>query len=147
MRKSLNMFSPPQPKDARLPHNATPVDAAHCPCILIVEDEPIIAIDLRIIFQDDGYDVLGPATSVDMALRLLNNARPDLAVLDVNLRGQSVVPVAERLRSLQIPFFLSSSYEAAQLQTVTVLANVENVRKPFEERRLLAAARRVLGST
>ncbi|KIX18559.1 hypothetical protein SY26_06750 [Paracoccus sp. 228] len=115
--------------------------------MLIVEDEPIIAIDLRIIFQDDGYDVLGPATSVDMALRLLNNARPDLAVLDVNLRGQSVAPVAERLRSLQIPFFLSSSYEAAQLQTVTVLANVENVRKPFEERRLLAAARRALGST
>lgn len=130
-----------------MPDNATADDAGPCPCILIVEDEPILAIDLRYIFQDHGYDVLGPATSVDMALRLLNSARPDVAVLDVNFRGQTVAPVAERLRSLQIPFFLSSAYEAAQLQAIEVLADVENVRKPFEESRLLAAARRALGSS
>ncbi|TJZ89949.1 response regulator [Paracoccus gahaiensis] len=141
------MFSPLQQQDVRLPHKTALVDAGHCPCILIVEDEPIIAIDLRIIFHEHGYDVLGPATSVDMALRLLNRARPDVAVLDANLRGQTIAPVAERLQSLQIPFFLSSAYEAAQLQTVKVLANVENVQKPIEESRLLAAARRALGST
>lgn len=123
-----------------------PDDAKHLPCILIVEDEPILAIDLRLIFQDNGYAVLGPANSIDMALRLLDSARPDVAVLDVNLHGHPVTPVAERLRSLQIPFFLSSAYEAAQLQAMDALATVENVRKPFEERRLLATARRALGS-
>ncbi|MBM3604164.1 MAG: response regulator [Alphaproteobacteria bacterium] len=140
------MSSPLQPQDARLPDKAPADGTGPCPCILIVEDEPILAIDLRYIFQDNGYAVLGPATSVDMALRLLNSARPDVAVLDVNLRGQTVTPVAERLRNLQIPFFLSSAYEAEQLQAIDLLANRENVRKPFNEEQLLAAARRALGA-
>ncbi|MGZ3218308.1 response regulator [Paracoccus sp. T5] len=124
-----------------LPDEATP-DAATC--ILIVEDEPIVAIDLQCVFEDHGYIVLGPARSVSMAFRLLNSRRPDLALLDANLRGQPVTPVAERLLSHGIPYFLSSAYETSQLQVDEVLANVENVRKPAQSSSLLAAARRAL---
>ncbi|WP_410218889.1 response regulator [Paracoccus sp. (in: a-proteobacteria)] len=128
-------------KGDTLPHGS-----GRCLCILIVEDEPIIAMDLQFIFEDRGYAVLGPAGSVDMALRLLDQASPDVAVLDANLCGHSVAPVAERLRSLGIPFVVSSAYNAAQLQIHEVLANVENVHKPFQQNRLLAAVTRALGS-
>nr|WP_111299566.1 response regulator [Paracoccus saliphilus] len=131
----------PQSQDASLSDETNP-DAA--PCILIVEDEPVIAVDLQCVFEDHGYTVLGPAASVSTALQLLNRERPDLAVLDANLRGQPVTPVAECLRSLGIPFFLSSAYEASQLTSHEVLAKVENVRKPAGRSSLLAAARRAL---
>lgn len=126
--------------------DAIPQDASRRFRILIVEDEPLIAMDLQFIFEDCGYGVLGPVGSVDMALHLLDDTQPDVAVLDANLCGHSVAPVAERLRSLGVPFVLSSAYDAAQLQCYEVLANVENVRKPFQQSRLLAAVERALGS-
>lgn len=121
-------------------------DAALPLCILIVEDEPIIAIDLQFLFSSQGFDVLGPANSVDMALNLLNSSLPNVAVLDVNLHGHSVVPVARRLQSLGIPFVLSSAYDAADLQCYDVLANIENVQKPVQAGRMLTAIRRALTS-
>ena len=90
-----------------------------------------------------GFRVLGPATTVAAALRLLDGAAPDVALLDVNLRGEPVTPVAEALRARGVPFVLVSAYDRAQL-TAEVLAGAPNVGKPTNVRRLLAALARAV---
>ena len=112
--------------------------------VLVVEDEMIIALDVQMMLEDNGYQVLGPADSVEGALRLLDELRPDVAVLDGNLRGRPVIPVARRLRSLEIPFVLSSAYDIFTFDGSEVLAGAENVQKPISENRLMAALQRAL---
>ena len=72
-------------------------------------------------------------------LQLLADERPDVALLDVNLRGEPVTPVAEELRARRVPFVLASAYDHHGLAAVTALAGVPNLGKPTDERRLLAA--------
>ena len=111
-------------------------------CVLVVEDEMMIALDVQMMLEDNGYAVLGPAGAVEGALRLLDDTRPDVAVLDGNLRGRPVVPVAQRLRDLGIPFVLSSAYDIFPFDGSEALAGIENVRKPATESRLIAALQR-----
>lgn len=66
--------------------------------LLVVENEPVIAMDLAECFSDAGWSILGPATSVEDAERSLLDGRPDAAILDVHHRsGQSTLALAERL--------------------------------------------------
>jgi CheY-like chemotaxis protein len=78
--------------------------------VLIVEDEYFLAQDLVDYFQDLGVQVLGPAASVSEALRLLESAEVQGAILDVNLRGERVYPVADVLRQRHVPFVFASGY-------------------------------------
>ncbi|WYK05097.1 response regulator [Cereibacter sphaeroides f. sp. denitrificans] len=71
--------------------------------VLVVEDEFLIAIDLQLMLEDVGCTVLGPVGTVDDALRILDETRPDVVSLDLNLRGESSVPVAEKLRAPRDP--------------------------------------------
>jgi two-component SAPR family response regulator len=105
--------------------------------VLIVEDEFLLALDLELILLQHGWRVLGPAMTVNEALLLLKAERPDVALLDVNLRGEMVTPVAETLRTLGVPFVLASAYNQLDLGAA-VLAETPNVGKPTSERRLLA---------
>ena len=66
-----------------------------------------------------------------------------MALLDVNLRGEMVTPVAGVLRARGVPFVLASAYDRARL-TAEVLAGAPNVGKPVNERRLLAALARAV---
>ncbi len=106
--------------------------------MLVVEDEFLIALDLEQLLRRHGWRVLGPAATVDQTLRLLQGETPDVALLDVNLRGELVTPVAEELRARGMPFVLASAYDGHELAVVT-LAKAPNVGKPTDERRLLAA--------
>jgi CheY-like chemotaxis protein len=106
--------------------------------VLVVEDEFLIAMDLELLLQRHGWRVLGPAATVAEALRLLTGERPDVALLDVNLRGELVTPVAEELRVQGVPFVLASAYDNRGLTRVAALADVPNLGKPTDERRLLA---------
>jgi DNA-binding response OmpR family regulator len=94
-----------------------------------------------------GYEVLGPAPNVRTALRLLGAERPDAAVLDVNLAGEWVTPVAEVLRTMIVPFILTSAYAAADLHVEPVLRNALNVGKPTKSELLLKELRDVLTTT
>jgi two-component system, response regulator PdtaR len=107
--------------------------------VLVVEDEFLIAMDLALLLQEHGWRVLGPAATVAEALRLLADERPDVALLDLNLRGELVTPVAEELRVQDVPFVLASAYDSRGLTAVAALAEVPNLGKPTDERRLLAA--------
>lgn len=105
--------------------------------VLVVEDEFLIAMELDSTLRHAGYRVLGPAPSVGRALELLRRARPDAAVLDVNLAGERVTPVAEVLRAMAVPFILASGYGAAELDADPVLREAVNIGKPSATGRLL----------
>lgn len=126
-----------------MPPGPAPGPSPPGPLVLVVEDEVLIAMDLERLLGRHGFRVLGPAATVAGALRLLDGAPPDVALLDVNLRGEMVTPVAEALRARGIPFVLASACDAAQL-TVEVLAGAPNVGKPVNMRRLLAALARAV---
>jgi DNA-binding response OmpR family regulator len=105
--------------------------------VLVVEDDFLIAMELERTLLEEGYDVLGPVTSVALALALLGRSRPDAAVLDVNLRGEKITPVARVLKNMDVPFILSSGYEQATLDKDPALAEATNIGKPAAPKRLL----------
>ncbi len=81
--------------------------------ILVVEDEYLMAEELREALEDAGAHVLGPAPTVDAALRLLaDGAAPDAAILDVNLGGERSFPVADALAARGVPFVFATGYDA-----------------------------------
>jgi DNA-binding response OmpR family regulator len=77
---------------------------------LVVEDELNIAMMLEETLREAGCVVVGPAGRLDQALRLVQTERFDFAMLDVNLRGQFVFPVADIMVSSGIPFVFLTGY-------------------------------------
>lgn len=76
--------------------------------ILIVEDEPLIAMMLEDFILSIGHEVSGNCDTVKAALEQVEQGSFDLAILDVNLKGESVWPVAAALREKGTPFVLAS---------------------------------------
>ena len=106
--------------------------------VLIVEDEYLIAMDLAGVLTANHWRVLGPAATVADSLDLLNRERPDVAILDISLRGRELVtPVAHALRGLSIPFVIASAYRRRDFEGSEVLAEAPQLSKPTDERRLL----------
>jgi CheY-like chemotaxis protein len=80
--------------------------------ILLVEDEYFLVQDMAQAFLDAGAGIVGPAASVADALRLVAAAtRVDGAVLDINLRGEMVYPLADMLHARGIPFVFATGYD------------------------------------
>ena len=98
--------------------------------ILVVEDEMLIAMLVEQMVEDLGYDVVGPALTVDEALSLIGREVFDCAVLDMNLgHGISSTPVAEALRAKGVPFLFASGYGSRG--TVENLSSAPVLNKPF----------------
>jgi DNA-binding response OmpR family regulator len=76
--------------------------------ILIVEDEPLIAMMLEDFLESLGHSIAATCDSVDAAMTAVEKGGFDLAILDVNLKGQNVWPVASRLRAQGVPFVIAS---------------------------------------
>jgi DNA-binding NtrC family response regulator len=77
-------------------------------CILIVEDEPLISMMLEDFLLSLGHEVAGICESVEEARTAVADREFDFAILDVNLKGESVWPVAADLREKGVPFILAS---------------------------------------
>ena len=81
--------------------------------VLVVEDEPLVSMLVEDELLDAGATVLGPVPSVSDALRLVEAAADggiSAAVLDINLQGEAVGPVADRLVALGVPFVFATGY-------------------------------------
>lgn len=78
--------------------------------ILVVEDEFLVSIMLCDMLIAASADVVGPAANVASALQLIAENKIDAAVLDMNLNGQWVDPVAEELALRRIPFVFTTGY-------------------------------------
>jgi two-component system, response regulator PdtaR len=118
-------------------------DAGRTRCILVVENELFIALDIKSALITAGLRVLGPAASVEHALDLLRDTRPDAAVLDVDLIGERVIPVALQLRALGVPFVLATALDAAEIARYPVLAEASNLGKPTDVKRLADVVRQI----
>jgi DNA-binding response OmpR family regulator len=109
--------------------------------ILVVEDEFLLAMEMEALLTGQGFLVVGPAATVDGALELLKRHRPDAAVLDVNLRGMAVTPVARTLREMNIPFVVASAYRTSDMPADDLLREAVNLGKPIVPAALFATLR------
>ena len=84
--------------------------------VLIVEDEYFLADDLSQAVVQLKAEVLGPVATCEDAFDLLSTGeRIDLAVLDINLQGESVFPVADTLIEQGVPFLFATGYNQAAI--------------------------------
>ena len=109
--------------------------------ILVVEDEAIIAMLVEEMVLDFGSEVLGPAAKMDEALRLASKAPLDAAILDVNVGGAAIFPVADVLHQREHRSS-STGYGAGMLPSR--FAHRPTLSKPFDYQSLTEALRTVL---
>lgn len=109
--------------------------------VLIVEDEPAIAVALAAALETAGFEVASFARTPREAVSALDRDRFDVAVIDANLCGESAEAVADRLRALKIPFVATSGYSTAQLGDW--LGDAPLLGKPFRTQELIATLRKV----
>jgi len=106
--------------------------------VLVVEDEALVSMLVEDMLSDLGCTVIGPAAEIEEALRLAGSSDIDAALLDVNLGGRPIFPVADALKARGVPFAFASGYGEAGLSEGHRGALV--LQKPFRE----ADLRRVL---
>ena len=112
--------------------------------VLLVEDDFLVALAAKDLLESAGYEVVGPAATLDRALRLVHSERLDAAVLDINIGTQSIWPVADALLVRKVPFvFLSAFANPSSLPTK--FASVPQLHKPLEDDRLLDYLRSLWG--
>ena len=107
--------------------------------ILIVEDETLVSMVIEEALKDLGCDIVGPAATRDRALALAKAEPLDGALLDVNLGGEPVYPVADALFSRGIPFAFVTGYGHAGI--ADRYATMPTLVKPFQ----LSTVERLLG--
>ena len=78
--------------------------------VLVVEDEMLIACEMEATLEDLGCQVIGPFARIGYALDALDSTTVDAAVLDVNVRGEMIFPVADRLKALGVPMVFCTGY-------------------------------------
>lgn len=120
-------------------------DALQGAKVLVVEDEPVIAMLMADWLDNVGAQVLGPVGSVEEAMQLIDQTLLDggmsAAILDINLGGEAVLPIADRLAAVGVPFIFATGYDAdcprGEHRSKQVLI------KPFTAQALLVAVRRL----
>lgn len=118
--------------------------------ILVVEDEALVAMATSQLLEDAGYEVVGMAADSRQALRLAEDERPDLVLMDIRLRGgdDGVATAAEIRRQLGLPIlFVSAHGDSATLARAAQTNPAGFVGKPHTTEELLRAVGRALGST
>ena len=98
--------------------------------VLVVEDDFIVAYDMQMMLEEQGARVLGPAHSLAEAVELLAKERPTVAVLDVNLNGEYVFPLADQLRVKDVPFLFATAYADQDRLFPPATRNVTRLSKP-----------------
>lgn len=107
--------------------------------VLVVDDDFLIAEDHKSTIEAYGWLVLGPAPTERAGLRLLQETKPEVALLDLMLRRGTSAPVAEALVSMGIPFVLATSCENPVATGGDVFRGIVNIGKPTMPEELIAA--------
>jgi DNA-binding response OmpR family regulator len=111
--------------------------------ILIVEDSFLEAEDMRQSIEAAGGVAVGPASSVELALYLIDQDQPDAALLNVFVGRHSAMPIAKRLKVGQIPFVIVTGLSRDALPEM--LRDAGYVAKPFLRQELVDALVKSLG--
>jgi DNA-binding response OmpR family regulator len=112
-------------------------------CILLAEDEMLLAMMLEDRLSASGYRVL-KAARLAKCLQLAESAPIDLAILDINLAGEVSFPAALALRRRGIPFVFSSGYGDNDLPEAW--RNEKILQKPYDARQLTEALTALLAA-
>lgn len=110
--------------------------------ILIVDDEPIIALSLEEMLVDAGFTIAAVVHKTDKALALIESGACDAAIIDANLAGVSASPAASALATRGMPFIVLSGYSREQLQGDFPGAHF--MQKPCRPAQLIQAVREML---
>ena len=113
--------------------------------ILVVEDESVIAMLLRRVLQQHGFEVVGPFGRLGGAMSAIEERAVDLALLDVQIGPDLVYPLAARLRERDTPFIFLTGHDA--LESPAQFADCARLTKPFRVPQVLAAAAKALGAS
>ncbi|MEN5168496.1 response regulator [Brevundimonas pondensis] len=111
--------------------------------VLVIEDESLVAMLLETILDDMGCAVVGPESNIDDGL-ISATTEPslDAALLDVNVAGREVFPVAEALKARGVPFVFSTGYGEAGLPEHW--RGNPTIQKPFTEGAIREALMRAM---
>lgn len=110
--------------------------------VLIIEDELLIAEDIRLQLEDLGYEVVGVASEYKEAISLLNDKIPDIALIDIIIEGErDGIEVATEIKSIQdIPIiFITSHADKHTVERVKLLKPDGYLVKPFNSKDLYTA--------
>jgi PAS domain S-box-containing protein len=102
--------------------------------VLLVEDESLVAMMMGEALRELGYSVIGPCATAAEAAATIDSTDVNAAILDVNLDGELVYPVAELLAAREIPFAFITGYGEESLSPR--YANVPVLQKPIDRRAL-----------
>ncbi|MDX2155699.1 MAG: response regulator [Hyphomicrobiaceae bacterium] len=109
--------------------------------VLLVEDSWHIAVALKSLLENAGLVVDGPAGSLARANALLDQRAPDLAIVDINIKGRMSFDLIDRLAERCVPVIVVSGYDETARLEGKVAASLQ---KPIRAGELLAALRRVV---
>lgn len=107
--------------------------------VLVVEDEALLAMMVEDVLDAAGWSVAAAAASVPDALRAVERGGFDIALLDINLAGHPVFPVADALLARGLPLVFASGYGAEGLRED--LRHLPVIAKPFSPDQLVASLR------
>ncbi|HEX2460103.1 MAG TPA: response regulator [Vicinamibacterales bacterium] len=111
--------------------------------VLVVEDELVIAMELENLLRRLGCIALDAVPTIQQALGVLASEQLDLVVLDVNLQGQRVTPVAEALQERGVPFVVVIGYGSERLPE-KALQDAPCLRKPVNGKQLASVISDIL---
>lgn len=103
--------------------------------ILIVEDEFLVGLQLEEDLRAAGCSILGPFNRLEVAIEAARREQFDLAILDVNVNGNMVYPLADELLAGGIPFIFMSGYLATDLPPR--FRSTPQISKPYDPATLL----------
>jgi CheY-like chemotaxis protein len=111
--------------------------------ILIVEDEALIAMLLEDMLLSLGFEVVGPAHRIDKAMEIVESSALDAAILDVNVGNSRSYCVAERLKTLGIPYAFATGYGSSGIELSDSAPPV--IHKPYQQVEIEAVLKDLLG--
>ena len=113
--------------------------------ILVVEDEWMVAMMIQDALRQWKCEIIGPVPTIDLALAAVQQHTLDGALLDSNLNGRVITPVAEELSARAVPFIMVTGYASSALD-VEVVRTAPRIIKPFADKQLAETMMEVFGA-
>jgi len=113
------------------------------PRVFVAEDEYLVALETETVLSALGCDVLGPANTFKQAEAMARAEEFDAAIIDVNLRGVEIYPVADILAQREIPFAFATGFSAEGVAAAH--RTRPRLQKPFYDEQMREILRVLLG--
>lgn len=120
--------------------------AVGAPRVLIVEDDTLTSLDLECMVEGRGYEVVGVVNRVGLAMDFLNKhtERIDCAILDVQVAGQTCLPITEVLDGLGVPYLFVTGHDRDTVHMLGLRGEV--IEKPFLDQHLETHLSKLVGA-